>query len=73
MRKRPRDLNQWAKHMVDLATGNAQEPRRHRQIKTPPPHAPNAQGEPPMAAGVSKRLWEIGDIVEVLEAWEAVN
>jgi hypothetical protein len=23
--KRPRDLNQWAKHMVDLATGNAQE------------------------------------------------
>jgi len=26
-----------------------------------------------MAAGVSKGLWEIGDIVEVLEAWEAVN
>lgn len=25
--KRPRDLNQWAKHMVDLATGNAQEPQ----------------------------------------------
>ena len=24
--KRPRDLNQWAKHMVDLATGDAQEP-----------------------------------------------
>src|ERR1700752_2515472 len=24
--KHPRDLNQWAKHMVDLATGNAQEP-----------------------------------------------
>jgi hypothetical protein len=24
--KRPRDLNQWAKRMVDLATGNAQEP-----------------------------------------------
>ena len=23
--KRPRDLNQWAKHMVDLATGVAQE------------------------------------------------
>jgi hypothetical protein len=23
--KRPRDLNQWAKHMVDLATGNAVE------------------------------------------------
>jgi hypothetical protein len=24
--KRPRDLNQWARHMVDLATGNASEP-----------------------------------------------
>jgi hypothetical protein len=24
--KRPRDLNQWAKQMVDLATGAAQEP-----------------------------------------------
>ncbi len=23
--KRPRDLNQWARHMVDLATGAAQE------------------------------------------------
>jgi hypothetical protein len=23
--KRPRDLNQWAKHMVDLATGQAQD------------------------------------------------
>jgi IS1 family transposase len=26
---------------------------------------------PAMAAGVTKRLWEIGDIVDVLEAWEA--
>jgi hypothetical protein len=26
---------------------------------------------PAMAAGVTKRLWEIGDIVTVLEAWEA--
>jgi len=24
-----------------------------------------------MAAGVTKRLWEISDIVDVLEAWEA--
>jgi hypothetical protein len=23
--KRPRDMNQWAKHMVDLATGAAKE------------------------------------------------
>jgi IS1 family transposase len=27
---------------------------------------------PAMAAGITKRLWEIGDIVDVLEAWEAV-
>ncbi len=25
---------------------------------------------PAMAAGVTDRLWEIGDIVKVLEAWE---
>jgi len=23
-----------------------------------------------MAANVTKRLWEIGDVVDVLEAWE---
>jgi hypothetical protein len=28
---------------------------------------------PAMAAGVSKRLWEIGDIVDLLEAWEAAS
>ncbi len=25
---------------------------------------------PAMAAGVTDRLWEVGDIVNVLEAWE---
>lgn len=28
---------------------------------------------PAMAADVTKRLWKIGDIVDVLEAWEAAN
>ena len=28
---------------------------------------------PAMAAGVSKRLWEMSDVVGVLEAWEAAN
>jgi hypothetical protein len=28
---------------------------------------------PAMAAGVTSRLWEIGDIVDVLEAWEAAG
>jgi len=26
-----------------------------------------------MAAGITKRLWEIGGIVGVLEAWEATS
>jgi hypothetical protein len=34
--------------------------RIHRTLRT----------TPAMAADVSKRLWEIGDIVDVLEAWE---
>jgi hypothetical protein len=28
---------------------------------------------PAMAAGVTSRLWEIGDIVNVLESWESAN
>jgi len=30
-----------------------------------------ASYDPSMAAGVESRLWEIGDIVKVVEAWEA--
>ena len=26
---------------------------------------------PAMAAGVTKRLWEMSDVVDILEAWEA--
>jgi hypothetical protein len=36
------------------------EPEQPRQIEP----------LPAMAAGVSKRLWEIGNIMDVLEAWE---
>jgi hypothetical protein len=28
---------------------------------------------PAMAAGVIKQLWEMTDVVDVLEAWEAAN
>ena len=28
---------------------------------------------PAMAAGVTKRLWEMSDVVTMLEAWEAAN
>src|SRR5262249_40257243 len=37
------------------------------------PHSPNAQSIPGMAAGVTEGLWEIGDIVDVLEAWQRVR
>ncbi len=33
--KRPRDLNQWAKRMVDLATGSATEPVAPPSMKNP--------------------------------------
>ena len=28
---------------------------------------------PAMAAGVTERLWEMGDVVDVLEAWEGIE
>jgi hypothetical protein len=28
---------------------------------------------PAMAAGVTKRLWEMADVVDLLEAWETTN
>ena len=37
------------------------------------PHSPNAQSIPGIAAGVTEGLWEIGDIVDVLEAWQLVR
>jgi hypothetical protein len=37
--------------------------RTHKTLRT----------TPAMAAGVRSRLWEIGDIVDVLEPWEAVQ
>jgi hypothetical protein len=37
--------------------------RVHQTLKT----------SPAMAAGVTKRLWEIRDVVEMLEAWESVQ
>jgi hypothetical protein len=40
--KRPRDLNQWAKHMVDLATGAGKEP--DLEAKSPAAAAGRAGG-----------------------------
>jgi hypothetical protein len=36
-------------------------------------HAASVQSPPAMAAGVTKRLWEMSDMVDVLEAWETAN
>ena len=37
--------------------------RIHKTLKT----------TPAMAAGVTDRLWEVADMVDVLEAWEVSN
>jgi hypothetical protein len=37
------------------------------------PHSSDAKNEPATAAGVTKRLWEMKDVVDMLEAWEAAN
>ena len=34
---------------------------------------PRIRTTPAMAAGVTKRLWEMTDIVDMLEAWEAAE
>lgn len=54
--------------------------RESRAIRQPPlralqflPPSQDATGDPAMAAGVTDRLWEIGDIVKVLEDWEALR
>ena len=60
--KRPRDPAQLAKLMVDIATGEVED----REM------TPEERGKDPaasaMAAGVTGKLWEIGDIVALVEA-----
>jgi hypothetical protein len=57
--KRPRDLNQWAKHMVDLATGAAAEPSPAGEPKNSAAVAAGklggAKGGPARAAKLSPR------------------
>ncbi len=57
--KRPRDLNQWAKHMVDVATGQVQEPAPPAEPKNPAAVAAGrlggAKGGPARAAKMSPR------------------
>jgi len=50
--KRPRDLNQWAKRMVDIATGEAsdREPTAEEQGMGPRQKARSAVTAPPNAS-----------------------
>ena len=51
--KRPRDLNQWAKRMVDIATGEMED-REHtpENARTPSGRAGGAKGGPARAASL---------------------
>jgi hypothetical protein len=42
--KRPRDLNQWAKRMVDLATMDDQERAALKEKKSPEPESGSKPG-----------------------------
>jgi len=40
---RPRDLNQWAKHMVDLTTGQTERPNKETVPRPKPPKKPSTR------------------------------
>jgi hypothetical protein len=60
--KRPRDPNQLAKSIIDIATGNTEAALESGGKVTPA-----------MAAGVTDKLWEMDDLVAMLEQWELSN
>ncbi len=72
--KRPRDPNQLAKSIIDIATSD-------NPSHDAPPESPAAAlgrkgglkgGKArAMAAGVTSRLWEMTDLVEMIEAFES--
>jgi hypothetical protein len=70
--KRPRDLVQLGKlmkkaanhdHMMAIYFMHYNFVRIHQTLKT----------TPAMAAGVTSKLWEMSDLVKVLEEWEAAR
>ena len=69
--KRPRDPNQLAKNIVDIATGAgdaaAPVPMTVNRIV-----APERRVTPAMAARVTDKLWKMSNLVAVLEAVETV-
>jgi hypothetical protein len=59
--KRPRDPNQRAKLIVDIAVGESDEP------KAPPPKDPADPRSPAMAAGVAEHIWSLTEIAALLD------
>ncbi len=59
---RPKKVENHA-HSVALFAMYYNFVRIHKTLRT----------TPAMAANITKRLWEIGDIVDVLEAWETAQ
>ena len=73
-RKRPRDPNQLGKFIVDIATGEVED-----RPPTPPLMKRGRQGglkggpARTESLGVTSRLWEFGDVVDMLDAWEVAH
>ena len=74
--ERPSDPNKLAKAIVDLATGETEEKAplaraRKGGLKGRGARQDSYARAAAMAAGVTDKLWEIGDIVAPIEAEEA--
>jgi hypothetical protein len=51
----------------------AAHPSRRAQTRPPQDEGGERRVTPAMAAGVTGKLWEISDVVAMLEKWEAAN
>jgi hypothetical protein len=81
--KRPRDPIQLGKLIVDIATGQVEDrvedDRDSRAVAIHFMHYnfvrthQSLRMTPAMAAGVTTKLWEMEDMVRVIEDWEAAQ
>ena len=61
--KRPRDVSQLGKAIVDIATGEVED----EEAEGDTPLSPAERG---LAAGVTDTLWSIEDVVQVIDEAE---
>jgi hypothetical protein len=71
-RKRPRDPAQLAKFIVDVAERARNGLRAATYYNFVRIHK-TLRVTPAMAARVTDKLWEIGDLVKVVEQWEEAS